>query len=85
MPAFPTWSGGPEAVSSVGSAAPLAPRIPCRSTAVDIIFLNDLRIETTIGIYEWERRIRQTVTLDLEMATDAARAAATDRIEDALD
>ena len=52
---------------------------------MDIIFLHDLRIETTIGIYEWERRIRQTVTLDLEMATDAARAAATDRIEDALD
>ena len=52
---------------------------------MDIIFLNDLRIETTIGIFEWERRIRQTVTLDIEMATDAARAAASDRIEDALD
>ena len=57
----------------------------CWSAAVDIIFLTDLRIETTIGIYEWERRIRQTVTFDIEMATDAARAAATDRIEDALD
>lgn len=52
---------------------------------MDIIFLHDLRIETTIGIYEWERRIRQTVTLDIEMATDTARAAASDRIEDALD
>ena len=52
---------------------------------MDIIFLNDLRIETTIGIFEWERRIRQTVILDIEMATDAARAAASDRIEDALD
>ena len=52
---------------------------------MDIIFLNDLRIETTIGIHEWERRIRQTVALDIEMATDAARAAASDRIEDALD
>ena len=58
---------------------------PCWPAAVDIIFLHDLRIETTIGIYDWERRIRQTVTLDLEMATDAARAAASDRIEDALD
>ena len=58
---------------------------PCWSAAVDIIFLRDLRIETTIGIYEWERRIRQTVTLDIEMGTDAARAATTDRIEDALD
>ena len=52
---------------------------------MDTIFLNDLRIETTIGIFEWERRIRQTVTLDIELATDAARAATTDRIEDALD
>ncbi len=58
---------------------------PCWSAAVDIIFLHDLRIETTIGIYEWERRIRQTVTLDIEVATDAARASASDRIEDALD
>lgn len=58
---------------------------PCWPAAVDIIFLHDLRIETTIGIYEWERRIRQTVTLDLEMATDAARAAASDRVEEALD
>ena len=52
---------------------------------MDTIFLHDLRIDTTIGIYDWERRIRQTIILDLEMATDAARAAATDRIEDALD
>ena len=52
---------------------------------VDITFLRDLRIETTIGVHEWERRIRQTVALDLEMAAEAARAAASDRIEDALD
>ena len=52
---------------------------------MDIIFLHDLRIETTIGIYEWERRIRQTVALDIEMATDAAHAAASDAIDDALD
>ena len=69
----------------IGDAFGLDSDSPCWSAAVDIIFLHDLRIETTIGIYEWERRIRQTVTLDLEMATDAARAAATDRIEDALD
>jgi 7,8-dihydroneopterin aldolase/epimerase/oxygenase len=52
---------------------------------MDIVFLRDLRIETVIGIYDWEREIRQTVVLDLEMATDVARAAASDRIEDALD
>lgn len=52
---------------------------------MDIIFLRGLKIETIIGIYDWERRIRQTILLDLEMATDISRAAATDSIEDALD
>jgi dihydroneopterin aldolase len=51
---------------------------------MDIVFLRDLRIDTVIGIYDWEREIRQTVILDLEMATDVARAAASDRIEDAV-
>ena len=69
----------------IGDVFGLDSASPCWSAPVDIIFLHDLRIETTIGIYEWERRIRQTVTLDLEMGTDAAGTAATDRIEDALD
>ena len=51
---------------------------------MDIIFIRDLRIDTVIGIYEWERSLRQTVRLDLEMSADVARAAATDRIEDTL-
>jgi dihydroneopterin aldolase len=51
---------------------------------MDIIFLRDLRIDTVIGIYEWERRIRQTVSLDLEMAADMRKAAASDAIEDTL-
>lgn len=50
----------------------------------DRVFVRDLRVETCIGIYEWERRIRQTVSVDLEMACDVERAAATDRIEDTL-
>jgi dihydroneopterin aldolase len=52
---------------------------------VDKIFLQDLRIDAVIGIWEWERRIRQTVSLDLEMQTDVRKAAATDSIDDALD
>ncbi len=52
---------------------------------MDIIYLRDLRIETVIGIYDWERRIRQVVSLDLEMAADIRRAAASDAIEDTLD
>lgn len=52
---------------------------------MDIVFINDLEIETVIGIYDWERRIRQTVCLNLEMGSDIGKAADTDRIEDALD
>ena len=51
---------------------------------MDIVFLRDLRIETVIGVWDWERRIRQIVSIDLEMGADVRRAAATDRIDDAL-
>ena len=51
----------------------------------DFVFIEDLRIETVIGIYDWERKIRQVVALDLEMAFDNTKPAASDRIEDTLD
>ncbi len=51
---------------------------------MDIIYLRDLRIDTVIGVYEWERRIRQTLVLDLEMGADIRPAAASDDIEDTL-
>ena len=51
---------------------------------MDIVYISDLRIETIIGIYEWEREIRQIVSIDLEMAADNRKAAATERIDDAL-
>lgn len=51
---------------------------------MDIVYLNDLRIDTVIGIYDWERRIRQTVVIDIEMATDVAKAARSDQIDDAV-
>ena len=52
---------------------------------MDVVYIRDLRIETVIGIFGWEREVRQTVSLDLEMAADIRAAAASDRIEDALD
>lgn len=52
---------------------------------MDIVFIRDLRIDTVVGIYDWERRIRQTVILDLDMGTDIRRAAKSDRIDDTLD
>ena len=51
---------------------------------MDIVFLRDLRIDAVIGIYGWERRVRQTLIFDLEMSADIARAAASDQIEDTL-
>jgi dihydroneopterin aldolase len=51
---------------------------------MDRVFIEDLRIETIIGIYDWERTTRQTIALDIEMAFDNAKPAASDRIEDTL-
>ncbi len=52
---------------------------------MDIIYINDLRIETVIGIFDWERKIKQTVVLDLELAADCRKAAATDSVDDTVD
>lgn len=51
---------------------------------MDTVFIRDLRIETIIGIYDWERQVRQTISLDLEMAHDITKAAASDDIQFAL-
>ena len=51
---------------------------------MDIVFIEDLRIDTTIGIYDWERKIKQTLAFDIEMATDIRKAAETDDIQYAL-
>ncbi len=51
---------------------------------MDIIYLNELKIETVIGIWDWERKIKQEVVIDLEMGADVARAAETDHIDDTL-
>ena len=51
---------------------------------MDIIYLHDLRIDTVIGVFDWERRVRQTVILDLDMAADIRRAAASDDLADTL-
>ncbi len=51
----------------------------------DKVFIADLRIETVIGIFDWEREIKQTVSVDLEMEFDIRKAAQTDHIDDTLD
>ncbi|NIR29169.1 MAG: dihydroneopterin aldolase [Gammaproteobacteria bacterium] len=51
---------------------------------MDTIFIHGIKVQTVIGVYEWERRFQQTVVLDIEFGADTARAAASDRIEDTL-
>ncbi len=52
---------------------------------MDIVFIRELKVDTLVGIYDWERRLRQQVILDLDLGTDIAKAARSDRIEDTLD
>lgn len=52
---------------------------------MDRVFIEALAIECVIGIYDWERTIRQTVVLDIEMAFDNRKPAQTDAITDTLD
>ena len=51
----------------------------------DIVYIQGLSVETTIGGYDWERTIKQTLVLDLEMAADVATPGASDAVSDALD
>jgi 7,8-dihydroneopterin aldolase/epimerase/oxygenase len=51
----------------------------------DRIFLHGLAVECIIGFIEWERRVKQTVVLDVEMPVDCTRAAQSDDVEDTLD
>ncbi len=52
---------------------------------MDIVYIRELEIETIIGIYDWEREQKQTVSLDLEMGTDISLAASSEDIGNTLD
>ena len=51
---------------------------------LDKIFIHALKSEAIIGIFDWERQVRQTILIDLEMSADIARAARSDAIGDTL-
>ena len=51
---------------------------------MDIIILHNLKVDAVIGISDWERKIRQTVVIDLDMAVDVQKAAASDNVDDTL-
>jgi len=52
---------------------------------MDIIYIRSLQIDTVVGLYAWERKIRQYVTLDIDIACDIQHATASDDIKDTLD
>jgi dihydroneopterin aldolase len=52
---------------------------------MDIIFISELKIETLIGIYEWEKRVPQTIQLDLEVGLRGEHAAKSGKIGDTID
>jgi dihydroneopterin aldolase len=52
---------------------------------MDTIFIHDLRIETKVGVYAWERELPQTVRIDLDIALPSRRACETGGLADAID
>jgi len=52
---------------------------------VDIIFIRDLEVETVIGVFDWERKIKQRLVFNIEMATDILAAAKSDDLTQTLD
>jgi len=52
---------------------------------MEIVYIRGLEVRTVIGVFDWEREIRQRVTLDLEMKSDFSKAAENDEIDYALD
>ena len=51
---------------------------------MDKVFIKDLEVETVIGIYDWEREVRQLISISLEIDFDLTKAGKTDKIEDSL-
>ena len=52
---------------------------------MDRVFIEELEVQTIIGIFDWEREIKQTISIDLELEFDIRKAAESDSIEDTLD
>ncbi|MCW8876759.1 MAG: dihydroneopterin aldolase [Kangiellaceae bacterium] len=52
---------------------------------MDIVFVRQLEVNTVIGVFDWEREIKQKLVFDLELGTDIGKSAETDALEDTLD
>jgi len=51
----------------------------------DIIYIRNLKVQAIIGIFGWERKVHQEVSIDLELSFDCKKAAKTDSIESTID
>jgi dihydroneopterin aldolase len=51
---------------------------------MDKIFIHALKTETIIGIFDWERQVKQTVLIDIELSADIRKAALSDSVADTL-
>lgn len=51
---------------------------------MDIVFIEGLQVQTTIGYYEWEKKIKQLLVFDVEMGTDIRAAANNDELAETL-
>lgn len=58
--------------------------VKTESHIVDIVFIEQLTVFTTIGVYDWEQQITQKLVFDIEMAWDIRRAAVSDDVADCL-
>jgi 7,8-dihydroneopterin aldolase/epimerase/oxygenase len=52
---------------------------------MDIVFIRDLEVKTVIGVFDWERKIRQRLIFNIELGTDISSSAKTDSLDDTLD
>jgi 7,8-dihydroneopterin aldolase/epimerase/oxygenase len=51
---------------------------------MDKIFIHALKTETIVGIFDWERQVKQTIVMDIEFSADIRKAATSDSIDDTL-
>ena len=74
-----------EAATRQAVRFPAEPRPSGAEASLDVIFVRDVRLETLIGAYEFERRQPRTLLLDIEIGREALRACKTDQLEDTID
>ncbi len=66
-------------------AAKLVTTLANNNENMDTVFIQNLSLDAVIGVFDWERQVKQKIRIDLEMSTDIAKAAASDALEDTLD